>query len=33
VIITRMVNGDPQIRLDELLPWNYALANALRAVA
>ena len=32
-VITRIVQGHPQSRLDELLPWNYAAAPDLRAVA
>ena len=32
-VITRIVQGHPQSRLDELLPWTYATAPALRAVA
>jgi transposase len=32
-VITRIVNGHPQNRLDELLPWAYATAPALRNVA
>jgi transposase len=31
-ILTRIVNGHPQARIDELLPWNYAQPN-FRAVA
>ena len=32
-IITRIVNGHPQSRLDELLPWAYPTTPALRDVA
>jgi hypothetical protein len=32
-VITRIVNGHPQSRLDELLPWAYAATPALKAVA
>jgi transposase len=32
-VITRIVNGHPQIRVDELLPWAYAQEPALRNVA
>jgi transposase len=32
-VITRIVNGHPQSRLDELLPWAYPAAAALKAVA
>ncbi len=32
-VITRIVQGHPQSRLDELLPWTYAAAPDLRAVA
>jgi transposase len=32
-VITRIVNSHPQSRLDELLPWAYPPATALRAVA
>jgi transposase len=32
-VITRIVNGHPQNRLDELLPWAYATAPAVRNVA
>jgi hypothetical protein len=31
--ITRIVNGHPQSRLDELLPWAYPATPALRDVA
>ena len=32
-VITRIVNGHPQIRLDDLLPWAYPTAPQLKAVA
>ena len=32
-VITRIVNGHPQSRLDELLPWAYAATPPLRSVA
>ena len=32
-IITRIVEGHPQRRLDDLLPWAYPRAPALKAVA
>jgi transposase len=32
-VITRIVRGHPQSRLDELLPWTYAAAPDIRAVA
>jgi len=32
-VITRIVNGHPQNRLDELLPWAYPTTPALRHVA
>jgi transposase len=32
-VITRIVNGHPQSRLDDLLPWAYPPATALKAVA
>jgi len=32
-IITRIVDDHPQNRLDELLPWAYATAPALKAMA
>ena len=32
-VITRIVNGHPQRRLDELLPWAYPATPALKAVA
>jgi transposase len=32
-IITKIVNGHPNSRLDELLPWAYHAANPLRNVA
>jgi hypothetical protein len=32
-LISRMANGHPNSRLDELLPWFYADTLALRAVA
>jgi len=32
-VITRIVNGHPQNRLDELLPWAYPAASKLKAVA
>ena len=31
--ITKIVNGHPNARLDELLPWAYPTATAFRAVA
>ena len=32
-VITRIVNGHPQSRLNELLPWSYVVTPPLRAVA
>ena len=32
-VVTRIVNGHPQNRIDELLPWAYAAETALRYVA
>lgn len=32
-IISRIVNGHPQSRLDELLPWSYQIATTSEAVA
>ena len=32
-VITRIVNGHPQIRLDDLLPWAYPTTPQLKAVA
>ena len=32
-VLTRIVNGHPQSRLDELLPWTYQIPPALKAVA
>ena len=32
-VITRIVNGHPQSRLDELLPWAYPATPKLKAVA
>jgi len=32
-VITRIVNGHPQSRIDDLLPWAYPAAATLRAVA
>jgi transposase len=32
-VITRIVNGHPQNRIDELLPWTYAVPPPLRNVA
>ena len=32
-VITRIVAGHPQRRLDELLPWAYPTTPALKAVA
>ena len=32
-VITRIVEGHPQRRLDDLLPWAYPVVPALRAVA
>ena len=32
-VITRIVNGHPQSRLDELMPWAYPATPKLRAVA
>lgn len=32
-IITGIVDGHPNRRLDELLPWTYAAAQELKAVA
>jgi transposase len=32
-VITRIVNGHPQSRLDDLLPWAYPVEPSLRAVA
>ena len=32
-IITRIVNGHPQSRLDDLLPWAYPAMPQLKAVA
>jgi hypothetical protein len=31
--ITKIVNGHPNSRLDELLPWTYPAASALKEVA
>jgi transposase len=31
--ITKIVNGHPNSRLDELLPWTYPAATALKHVA
>jgi transposase len=31
--ITKIVNGHPNARLDELLPWAYPTATSLRDVA
>jgi hypothetical protein len=32
-VITRIINGHPQSRLDELLPWAYPATHKLKAVA
>ena len=32
-VITRIVNGHPNSRIDELLPWAYPAAPALKRVA
>jgi len=32
-VITRIVNGHPQSRLDDLLPWAYLALPDLKAVA
>jgi len=32
-VIGRIVNGHPQSRLDELLPWAYPATQSLKAVA
>jgi len=32
-VITRIVNGHPQIRLDDLMPWAYPATQRLSAVA
>ena len=32
-VISRIVNGHPQSRIDELLPWAYSPAPSLKAVA
>ncbi len=32
-VITRIVEGHPQSRLDELLPWTYPVVPDLKAVA
>jgi hypothetical protein len=32
-VITRIVDGHPHSRLDELLPWAYNAATKLKAVA
>jgi transposase len=32
-VITRIVNGYPNSRIDDLLPWTYPAAPALKAVA
>jgi hypothetical protein len=32
-VITRIVNGHPQNRLDDLMPWAYPAAQQLPAVA
>ncbi len=32
-IITRIVNGHPQARLDDLMPWTYPAIQQLPAVA
>jgi hypothetical protein len=32
-VITRIVNGHPQPRLDELMPWVYPLMSQLQVVA
>jgi len=32
-VITRIVNGHPQSRVNELLPWSYVVTPPLRAVA
>ena len=32
-VITRIVQGHPNSRLDELLPWSYPAAQDLKAVA
>jgi hypothetical protein len=31
--VTKIVNGHPNSRLDELLPWAYSAATALKDVA
>jgi hypothetical protein len=32
-VITRIVNGHPQLRLDEMMPWAYPLMPQLQVVA
>ena len=32
-VITKIVNGHPNSRIDELLPWAYPAASALKEVA
>jgi transposase len=32
-VITRIVNGHPQTRLDELMPWGYPVTRQLQVVA
>ena len=32
-VITKIVNGHPNNQIDELLPWAYAPADRLKAVA
>ena len=32
-VISRMVNGHPQARIDDLLPWLYPVTPQLRSVA
>ena len=32
-VITRIVNGHPQTRLDDLMPWAYPVMRQLQAVA
>lgn len=32
-VITRIVNGHPQTRLDELMPWGYPVMRQLQVVA
>jgi hypothetical protein len=32
-VITKIVNGHPNSQIDDLLPWAYPVAHALRDVA